>query len=99
MSKKFAVFVLATSMLASVHLADAQQAGKVYRINYLSRPPVHEGFRQRLRDLGYIEGQNLVIEWRSTKGKGGLYPELVAELARLKVDLILAVGRGRSYNA
>ncbi|MCZ6622804.1 MAG: ABC transporter substrate binding protein [Deltaproteobacteria bacterium] len=79
--------------------AQAQQTNKVYRIGYLAPRSVHEGFRQRLRELGYIEGQNLVIEWRFSKGKRDLYPELAAELVRLKVDLILAVGTGATRAA
>ncbi len=70
MSKKFAVFVLATSMLASVHLAEAQQAGKVYRIGILTRSITSrnsDSFREGLRELGYVEGQNLVLEFRPQK--------------------------------
>ncbi len=86
--------ILAVGLLAGPLPVEGQQAGKVYRIGYLSRTAVNEGFRQRLRELGYIEGQNIVIEAaRLPKGKrGDLYPELVAELVRLKVDLILTVG-------
>ncbi len=83
---------LVLGLLAAPLPAEAQQAGKVYRIGWLARSRVHEGFRQRLRELGYIEGQNLIIEWRSAKGKRDLYPELAAELVRLKVDLIFTVG-------
>jgi len=88
------ISTLALGLLAASLPAEAQQPGKVYRIGYLSRTAsVHEGFRQRLRELGYIEGQNLVIEAaRLPKGKRDLYPELAAELVRLKVDLILTVG-------
>jgi len=57
----FSISVLAVVILAFVQLAEAQQAGKVYRIGYLTRIRVNEAFRQRLRELGYIEGQNLVI--------------------------------------
>ncbi len=96
MSKKFAVFVLATLMSASVHLAEAQQAGKVYRVGWLRfspKPPTspgHVAFRQKLHELGYVEGQNLVLEYRSAKGKPERVPELAAELVRLKVDVIVA---------
>ncbi len=70
-----------------------QQAGKVYRIGYLGAPR-YDVFRQRLRELGYVEGQNLVIERRSVKAKAGLLldraPELAAELVRLKLDVLVA---------
>ncbi len=83
---------LAFGLLVAPLPAEAQQPKRIYRIGYLARSGVHEGFRKRLRKLGYIEGRNLVIEWRSAKGKRSLYPELAAELVRLKVDLIFTVG-------
>ncbi len=86
------ISTLVLGLLAGPLPAEAQETGKVYRIGYLSVSPVHRVLRQRLRELGYIEGQNLVIEWRSAKGKRDLYPELAAELVRLKVDLIFTVG-------
>ena len=95
MSKKFAVFVFATLMSASVHLAEAQQPAEMPRIGYLSvRGPDREkrrlaAFHQGLRELGYIEGQNLVIEYRYAEGKIKRYPDLAAELVRLKVDVIV----------
>ena len=73
----------------------AQPGGKVYRIGYLrflSTPPTdltHEAFRQGLRDLGYIEGQNLVLEFRSAQGKPERRPLMAAELVRIKVDVIV----------
>ncbi len=79
----------------------AQQAGKVYRIGYLSPlNPVTEStraeaIRQALRELGYMEGQNIGIDYRYAEGKADRYPELAAELVRLKVDLIVVVGGGR----
>ena len=76
--------------------AMAQKAGKVYRIGFLrtgSGPPTtsrfHIGTRKGLRELGYIEGQNLVIESRSIGGRGERRPEIAAELVRLKVDVIV----------
>ena len=76
--------------------AFSQQAKKVYRVGYLSGgpgiEPRDEGFRQRLRELGYVEGKNLVIEWRFTQGQVGRAPEFAAELVRLKVDCIAAQG-------
>jgi len=91
---------LVLGLLAASVPAEAQQTGKVYRIGYFGGSTrVHRGFRRRLRELGYIEGQNLVIEARLSKGKRDLYPEIAAELVRLKVDLILAVGTGATRAA
>ena len=77
--------------------AEAQKAGKVYRIGVLDPAPVVpnanlDAFREGLRELGYVEGQNLVIEYRSPAGRPGVFPDLAAELVRLKVDLILTRG-------
>ena len=91
----FATLALAT--LAAPLAADAQQPGKVHRIGYLSGSgataglPVLEAFRQGLRDLGYVEGKNTVIEYRWAEGRIERLPELAAELVRLKVDVIFAV--------
>ncbi len=89
--------VLGVLLLASIHLAEAQQTKKVPRIGFLSfvaRPnspaPNTEAFRQGLRDLGYVEGQNVVIEYRYAEGKADRLPDLAAELVRLKVDIIVA---------
>jgi putative ABC transport system substrate-binding protein len=79
-------------------LAAAQQAGKVARIGYLVTGSLEssetrvtlEAFRQGLREHGYVEGQNLVIEYRAADGKIERFPRLATELTRLKVDLIVA---------
>src|SRR5262245_10674684 len=75
---------------------NAQQSRKVYRIGYLANAieiaPREEAFRQGLRELGYVEGQNLVIQWRFSKGKLDLLQDLAGELVRLKMDLIFAMG-------
>ena len=76
--------------------ARAQVAGRVYRLGYLSQPSresVERGlqaFLRTLRELGWIEGQNLVIEYRWAEGKTEQLPELAAELVRMKVDVIVA---------
>ena len=67
----------------------------VARIGYLApnlatNPLVHEAFRQGLRDLGYVEGRNVVIEYRDDEGKIERLPALAAELVALKVDVIVA---------
>jgi putative ABC transport system substrate-binding protein len=73
-----------------------QQAGKVPRIGFLSltspsdRPPLLDAFRQRLRELGWVEGQNIVIDYRYAQDRVDRLPDLAAELVRLKVDLIVA---------
>ena len=74
--------------------AEAQQAAKIARIGYLSpnlatSPHLREAFRQGLRDLGYVEGRNLVIEDRDAEGKVERLPALAAELVALKVDVIV----------
>ena len=80
--------------------AQAQQPKKVSRIGYLSTtdPATDsartEGIRLALRELGYIEGQNIAIEYRYAEGKHDRLPELAAELVRLKVDIIVVAGRG-----
>jgi len=68
--------------------AEAQQAGKVYHVGYLSTPT--DAFLRKLRELGWVEGQNLVIEYRWAEGNVERLPALAAELVRLKVDVIVA---------
>ncbi len=97
---------LALGLLAGPLPAETQQAGKVYRIGFLdfrlrstTTDPRHVAFRQGLRELGYVEGQNLVIEYRSAKGKRERLPEVAAELVRLKVDVIVTSGSPRAIRA
>jgi len=80
--------------LASVRLVNAQPTGKISRIGIVAdfNSPQLEALRQGLRDLGYIEGQNLLIEYRYAEAKRDRVPELVAELLDLKIDLILPIG-------
>ena len=83
-------------ILTSSGAAEAQQAGKVYRIGYLSAPTrasveqALQAFLSKLRELGLVEGKNLIIEYRWADGKAERLPELAAELVQLKVDLIVA---------
>ncbi len=89
------ISTLALGLLAAPPPTEAQEPTKVPRIGYLSvRGPEREkrrlaAFHQGLRELGYIEGQNLVIEYRYAEGKAERYPDLAAELVRLKVDVIV----------
>jgi hypothetical protein len=100
MNKKIVVAFLATLSLFCIHLAQAQQPKKVPRIGYLvGGDPTTEstrskGIRLALRELGYIEGQNIATEYRYAEGKSDRQPELAAELVRLKVDIIVAAGGG-----
>jgi putative ABC transport system substrate-binding protein len=86
------------AMLALPFAAHAQQPGKVPRIGYLSasspssQQTRFEAFRQGLRELGYVEGKNIVIELRFADGKFDRLPALVAELVRLKTDIIVSAG-------
>src|SRR5882672_7558312 len=97
MRKAGVVSILLWVMLA-VAVADAQQTGKVARIGYLSsfdaatESARSEPVRLALRELGYIEGQNIAIEYRYAEGKLDRLPELAAELVRLKVDIIVTTG-------
>jgi putative tryptophan/tyrosine transport system substrate-binding protein len=98
MNGKTIVFLLVGLPLASVHLTEAQQPKKTPRIGFLlapSRSAVSESldsFRKGLRDLGYLEGQNIVIEYRYAEGKFDRLPDFAADLVRLKVDVIAAGG-------
>jgi putative ABC transport system substrate-binding protein len=85
-------FIIALTLLSAPLPADAQQGGKIYRIGYLTAGgSVSEAFRQALRQLGYVEGQNIVIESRFAERKLDRLPDLAAELARLKVDVIVTI--------
>jgi len=81
-------------------VAQAQQPTKIPRVGYLTNTSLSadsarlEAFRQVLRDLGYVEGKNIVIEWRSGEGNRDRQRSLAAELVRLKVDVIVARGSG-----
>ena len=85
-------------LLAAPLAAEAQQAGKVWRIGWLGNtPPTNqaisanlESFRQRLQELGYVEGRNVVFEQRYAEGQDARFPEFAAELVRLKVDVIVS---------
>ena len=76
----------------------AQPAGKMPRIGFLSvtspsdRPHLLDAFRQRLRELGWVEGQNIVIDYRYAEERVDRLPDLAAELVRLKVDVIVSLG-------
>jgi ABC-type uncharacterized transport system substrate-binding protein len=95
MSTKILASLLTAALVASTHLAAAQQPKKVPRIGYLSSVdrrtdlPRAEGIRRGLRELGYIEGQNIAIEYRYAEGRPDREPGLAAELVRLKVDIIV----------
>jgi len=90
------ISTLALGLLAGPLPAEAQKAGKVYRIGFLDyrlrstiTDPRLIALRQGLRELGYVDGQNIVLEYRSAKGKRKRLPEVAAELVRLKVDVIV----------
>jgi putative ABC transport system substrate-binding protein len=93
--REFLQSLIVSFVLATPLVAHAQQAGKVYRIGYVSSAspqPAQPGlsaFRQALRDLGWIEGQNVIIETRYTMGDNQQHAALIAEVLRLKVDVIV----------
>jgi len=95
MERRTFMAMLTGGLLASPLAAEAQQAGKIARIGYLgtslaANPHLREAFIQGLRDLAYVEGRNLVIEYRDAEGKLERLPALAAELVALKVDVIVA---------
>jgi len=98
MKKKIMVLALCAMILTLSVSVDAQQPKKVPRIGFLSGASLSsiaariEAFRQGLRKLGYVEGKNIVIEYRSAEGKPDRLPALAAELVRLTVDVIVTGG-------
>ena len=98
MSGKTFIWLPASVLLATVSSVTAQQPTKIPRIGFLSAvspssiSPRTEAFRQGLRELGYVEGKSIVIEYRWAEGKFDRLPDLAAELVRLKVDVILSGG-------
>lgn len=98
--------ILVLGLLVAPRTAMAQQPRKVYRIGYLAPgltpsipTPSMEAFRQGLRVLGYVEGQNVVIEYRRAEGRAERLPDLAAELVRLHVDVIVAGGSAAIHAA
>jgi putative ABC transport system substrate-binding protein len=95
MERRTFMAVVSGGLLAAPLAATAQQTGKVYRIGYLSGGSstlthLIDAFRQGLRELGWVEGQNIVIDYRFAEGRYDRLPDLAAELVRLKVDVIVA---------
>src|SRR5262245_12074833 len=97
------VATLALAVLVAPLAAHAQPLGKVFRVGWLSplsltpplpspQPQIFQAFKQRLQELGYVEGQNLVLERRAAEGQLDRLPDLAAELVRLNVDVIVASG-------
>jgi len=99
------VVALVLSSIAAPLAVDAQRPEKLFRIGMLERTSTAinaanlEGFRQGLRELGYVEGKSFVIEYRSADGRDERFPSLAAELVRLKVDLILTRGTSAALAA
>ena len=96
------LFVVALLVVAVI--ADAQQPKKVQRIGVLSPgspgpSPLLDAFRQGLRELGYVEGQNIFVDYRFAKANPELLADLASELVRLKVDLILTINTAASQAA
>ena len=97
--RKIAIHLaLCAMLLAHCAAASAQQPTKIPRVGFLAGGSLStnaarlEAFRQGLRELGYVEGKNIVIEWRFAEGKFDRLPGLAAELVRLKVDIIVTAG-------
>ena len=98
-------FAIVVALVATATVAQAQQATKLPRIGYLlpgnpaSESTVSQATRLALRELGYIEGQNIATEYRYAEGKRDRFPELAAELVRLKVDVLVVAGRNTPVRA
>ncbi|MGZ8489127.1 MAG: ABC transporter substrate-binding protein [Candidatus Binatia bacterium] len=100
MRRKIVFSLLITVLLTAAPLAEAQQPAKMFRIGVLtgsslsSQSARNEAFRQGLRELGYVEGKDILIEWRSYEGNRERQSKLVDELVRFKVDVLVAIGSG-----
>jgi putative tryptophan/tyrosine transport system substrate-binding protein len=98
MDRRTFMYGLGVGLLTAPLAAEAQPAGKVYRIGILETTALAsnaaniDAFRRGLRELGYVEGQNFVIEYQSADGRAERFPDLATELVRRKVDLILTRG-------
>jgi putative tryptophan/tyrosine transport system substrate-binding protein len=100
MNQKIFALVLGAMLFALSVSADAQQAGKIFRIGFLDSSTasgmavLFEAFWQEMRKLGWIQGKNIAVEYRFGEGKNDRLPELAADLVRLKVDLIVVSSGG-----
>jgi putative ABC transport system substrate-binding protein len=100
MNRRKLLAVLGLWLAAAPLASFAQQQGKIWRVGFLALRHVdfvdtdfyYGPFRQGMRELGYVEGRNLAIEWRSAEGKAERLPGLAAELVQLKVDVIVTAG-------
>ena len=98
MLRKIIFWLPAIVSLMTASLAEAQQPTKTPRLGYLSPGSPssatlnRDAILQGLRELGYVEGKNILIEYRFSEGKSARLPELAAELVRLKVDVIVTIG-------
>ena len=104
MERRTFLGVIAGGLLAAPLAAEAQPAPRNARIGYLATnlattPHLQDAFRQGLRDLGYVEGRNLVIEYRSAEGKSDRLAVLAAELVALNIDVIVAPGTPQALAA
>jgi putative tryptophan/tyrosine transport system substrate-binding protein len=105
MKKRIFSFALSAMLIALCVPATAQQPAKLPRIGWLTGAPFsgnperREAFRQGLHELGYVEGKNIIIEWRTADGKRDRYPAVLAELLRLKVDVIICDSAGSTRHA
>ena len=105
MKRIVSILLLVASMFSHGAFADAQQPKKVPRICYLgasdasSSAILTKPFRERLREIGYVEGQNLTMEFRDSEGKDERLPELAAELVRLNCHVIVTAGAGAAQAA
>jgi len=97
MKAKFLPYALLALILTTIHLAEAQQPKKVPRIGVLFLDSGELGaFSQGLRDLGYIEGKNIIIEYRSARGKSERIFDLAADLIQKEVDVIVTSGTAQA---
>jgi putative tryptophan/tyrosine transport system substrate-binding protein len=98
MNKKIILLALCSLLLAPCSAVDAQQPGRIFRIGFLDASTASgsavlvDAFREELRKLGWIEGQNITIEYRFAEQKSERIPELATDLVRLKADLIVVSG-------